>query len=57
MYGISDVMLVGKLLFFSKVVELLDFLCGSEMVVYNVIFDVGFLDNELCLFGIFGMLV
>ncbi len=50
-HGISDAMLVGQPLFASKAGELLDFLRGSEVVIHNATFDVGFLDNELRLGG------
>lgn len=46
-HGISDEMLVGKPVFGDKAEELLDFLRGSEVVMHNAPFDVGFLDNEL----------
>ena len=46
-HGISLRDLEGQPLFAEIADELLDFLKGSELVIHNAEFDVGFLDNEL----------
>ncbi|MBT8422901.1 MAG: DNA polymerase III subunit epsilon, partial [Gammaproteobacteria bacterium] len=46
-HGISRAQLVGKPRFAEVVVEFLDFIRDSELVIHNAAFDVGFLNHEL----------
>lgn len=48
-HGISRADLEGQPRFPEVVDELLEFLKGSELVIHNADFDVGFLENELAL--------
>lgn len=48
-HGISRAELVGKPKFAEVVDEFLEFIRGSELVIHNAAFDIGFLDNELSL--------
>lgn len=48
-HGISLRMLRDKPLFKDIVDELMDFISGSNLIMHNADFDVGFLDNELTL--------
>lgn len=48
-HGISRADLEGQPRFPEVVDELLEFLQGSELVIHNADFDVGFLENELAL--------
>lgn len=49
--GISNESLLDKPRFHEVVDEFLDFIRGSELIIHNAAFDVGFLDNELTLTG------
>lgn len=49
--GLSREFLTGKPLFADVVDEFLDFVRGSELIIHNAEFDVGFLDHELSLLG------
>jgi DNA polymerase-3 subunit epsilon len=49
--GLSREFLTGKPLFRDVVDEFLDFVRGSELIIHNADFDVGFLDHELSLLG------
>lgn len=46
-HGISDEFLKDKPLFADKVTEFLQFIDGSELIIHNAVFDVGFLNSEL----------
>ena len=46
-HGISDDFLKDKPLFEDKVSEFLQFIGGSELIIHNAPFDVGFLNSEL----------
>lgn len=46
-HGITNEFLAGKPRFADIVQEFLDFVRGSELVIHNAPFDVGFLDAEL----------
>lgn len=50
-HGISGESLIGKPKFGEIVGELLEFISGSELVIHNAEFDIGFLNNELTLTG------
>jgi DNA polymerase-3 subunit epsilon len=50
-HGISAESLLGKPKFRDIADELLDFITGSELVIHNADFDIGFLNNELSLPG------
>ena len=50
-HGISAESLVGKPKFSEIADELLEFITGSELVIHNADFDIGFLNNELSLTG------
>lgn len=49
--GLSRDFLTGKPLFAEVVDEFLEFVRGSELIIHNADFDVGFLDHELSLLG------
>ncbi len=49
--GLSREFLSGKPLFAEVVDEFLEFVRGSELIIHNADFDVGFLDHELSLLG------
>lgn len=42
---------VDKFMFVEVVEDFLVFIDGVELIIYNVVFDLGFLDNELLLLG------
>lgn len=46
-HGISDDFLLDKPVFADVADEFLEFIRGSELVIHNAPFDVGFLDHEL----------
>lgn len=46
-HGLSDEFLADKPLFSAVAQELIDFLRGSELIIHNATFDLGFLDAEL----------
>lgn len=46
-HGISDEFLQDKPLFADKVSEFLQFIGGSQLIIHNAAFDVGFLNSEL----------
>ncbi len=46
-HGISDEFLADKPLFAQVAREFLDFVKGSELLIHNAPFDIGFLDSEL----------
>ena len=48
-HGITDEMLAAKPAFASVADEFLDFISGSELIIHNAAFDVGFLNAELAL--------
>ena len=48
-HGITAESLLGKPKFGEIADELLEFIAGSELVIHNADFDVGFLNNELSL--------
>ena len=50
-HGISAESLLGKPKFRDIADELLEFITGSELVIHNADFDIGFLNNELSLTG------
>ena len=50
-HGISEESLLGKPKFGEIVDDLLEFITGSELVIHNADFDIGFLNNELSLSG------
>jgi DNA polymerase-3 subunit epsilon len=50
-HGLSDEFLADKPKFAEIVDEFLEFVAGSELIIHNAPFDVGFLDNELALLG------
>lgn len=50
-HGISDDFLEDKPVFEHIVDEFLEFVEGSELVIHNAAFDIGFLNNELKLLG------
>ena len=50
-HGISTESLLGKPKFSEVADELLEFIKGSELVIHNADFDIGFLNNELSLTG------
>ena len=50
-HGISAESLLGKPKFSEIADELLEFITGSELVIHNADFDIGFLNNELSLTG------
>ena len=50
-HGISAESLLGKPKFVEIADELLEFISGSELVIHNADFDIGFLNNELLLTG------
>lgn len=45
-HGLSTEFLMDKPLFKTIAVELLDFIQGSQLIIHNAPFDLGFLDNE-----------
>lgn len=49
-YGIVDEFLFDKFMFVEVVDEFMDYICGVELVIYNVVFDIGFMDYEFLLF-------
>ncbi len=54
-HGISLEFLQDKPHFTDVAAELLDFIAGSEVVIHNAPFDVGFLDRELGMMGLPGI--
>jgi len=50
-HGISSESLEGKPKFTEIAQDLLNFVSGSELVIHNAEFDIGFLNNELSLVG------
>ena len=50
-HGISAESLLGKPKFSEIADEFLEFITGSELVIHNADFDIGFLNNELSLTG------
>lgn len=50
-HGLTDEFLADKPRFAEIADELLEFVCGAELIIHNAPFDVGFLDNELSLCG------
>lgn len=48
-HGISDQFLKDKPLFKNEVNDFLDFIKGSELIIHNAAFDVGFINAELSL--------
>ncbi|GJM10376.1 MAG: DNA polymerase III subunit epsilon [Lysobacteraceae bacterium] len=50
-HGITDEFLADKPKFSELADEFLEFIDGSELVIHNAEFDVGFLDHELSLLG------
>ena len=50
-HGITAESLLGKPKFGEIADELLEFISGSELVIHNAEFDIGFLNNELSLTG------
>jgi DNA polymerase-3 subunit epsilon len=50
-HGISAESLLGKPKFNEIAEEFLEFIKGSELVIHNADFDIGFLNNELSLAG------
>ncbi len=50
-HGISREFLLDKPVFADVVDDLLDFIQGSELIIHNAPFDIGFLDYELSLLG------
>jgi DNA polymerase-3 subunit epsilon len=51
-HGLSAEDLADKPLFADVAKDFLDFVAGSELIIHNAPFDVGFLDNELRLAGL-----
>ena len=51
-HGISDKFLINKPLFNQISDDLLSFIEGATLVIHNAPFDLGFLNNELKIFGI-----
>lgn len=49
-YGIVDEFLFDKFTFVEVVDEFMDYIRGAELVIYNVAFDIGFMDYEFSLF-------
>lgn len=45
-HGISDEFLRDKPLFADKVSEFIEFVKGSQLIIHNAVFDVGFLNSE-----------
>ncbi len=50
-HGLTDEFLADKPKFAEIADELLEFVCGAELIIHNAPFDVGFLDNEFSLCG------
>ena len=50
-HGLSNEFLADKPLFADVADEFVEFIRGSELVIHNAAFDVGFLDNELKMLG------
>lgn len=50
-HGISNEMLADKPLFAELADDFLSFVNGSELIIHNAPFDIGFLDYELSLLG------
>jgi DNA polymerase III subunit epsilon len=48
-HGLSREFLSDKPIFANVVDELIEFVDGSEMIIHNAAFDLGFLDNEFAL--------
>ena len=48
-HGLSREFLSDKPIFANVVEELIEFVDGSEMIIHNAAFDLGFLDNEFAL--------
>lgn len=48
-HGISDEFLADKPTFAQVADELIDFIHGSELVIHNAPFDIGFMDQEFCM--------
>lgn len=46
-HGITNKFLDGKPFFYEKADEIMEFLEGSELIIHNAPFDVGFIDSEL----------
>jgi len=46
-HGISNEFLRDKPKFAAIATELLDYLCGAELIIHNAPFDIGFLNKEL----------
>ncbi len=51
-HGISNEFLADKPLFSQVASELIDFIRGSELLIHNAKFDVGFMDKEWLLLGL-----
>ena len=51
-HGITDRQLIGKPKFIQISNDLLSFIKGATLVIHNAPFDLGFLNNELKIFGI-----
>ena len=50
-HGISDESLTGKPTFAEIAQDFLGFISGSELIIHNAEFDIGFLNNEFSLAG------
>ena len=46
-HGLTDEFLADKPLFAAIADELMEYLCGAEIIIHNAGFDVGFMDAEL----------
>jgi DNA polymerase III subunit epsilon len=46
-HGLTDEFLADKPVFAAVAEELMEYLCGAEIVIHNAAFDVGFLNTEL----------
>ncbi len=48
-HGITNEFLIGKPLFKDVAHEFIDFIKGSELIIHNAPFDIGFMDHEFAL--------
>ncbi|KPA88889.1 MULTISPECIES: DNA polymerase III subunit epsilon [Pseudomonas] len=50
-HGITDQFLIGKPRFAEVADEFFEFIKGSQLIIHNAAFDVGFINNEFALLG------
>ncbi len=50
-HGITNEFLQDKPLFIDIMDEFMDFVSGAELIIHNAPFDIGFINNELAVYG------